>query len=154
MEKRCSSTIKYYFIGDEQFLNNIIYLRCKNKNFCHMIKHFNFFKFQAYHWREPKEHHLSDRMENLEIRTKERFNVGDKKNKNKINLWFDWRFFYIFFFFNFLNTHILGVLYSQDLFPEVLQVVKRRLRCNGVDQGKTLAVLHVQVPHSCELFLR
>lgn len=52
-----------------------------------------------------------------------------------------------------VKTHVLGVFYSQDLFPEVLQVVKCRLRCNGVHQSETLAILHVQVPHRCELFL-
>lgn len=59
----------------------------------------------------------------------------------------------IVYCFKGVTTHILRVLYSQDLFPEVLQVVKCRLRCNGVNQSETLAILHVQVPHRCELFL-
>lgn len=52
-----------------------------------------------------------------------------------------------------VTTHVLRVLYSQDLFPEVLQVVERRLRRDGVNQSEALAVLHVQVPHRRELFL-
>lgn len=50
-------------------------------------------------------------------------------------------------------TYVLCVLYSQDLFPEVLKVIKCWLCGNGVHQSKSLAILHVQVPHSCELFL-
>lgn len=52
------------------------------------------------------------------------------------------------------NTHILGVLYSQDLFPQVLEVIKCWLRSYGVHQSKTLAILHVQVPHGRELLLQ
>lgn len=50
-------------------------------------------------------------------------------------------------------THVLGVLHPQDLLPEVLKVVECRLRCDGVHQGESLAVLHVQIPHGGELFL-
>lgn len=52
-----------------------------------------------------------------------------------------------------LDTHVVGVLHSQDLLSEVLKVVECRLRCDGVHQSESLAVLHVQVPHGGKLFL-
>lgn len=51
------------------------------------------------------------------------------------------------------NTHVLGVLHSQDLLSEVLKVVECGLRCDGVHQSESLAVLHVQVPHGSKLLL-
>ena len=40
---------------------------------------------------------------------------------------------------------------SQDLLPEVLEVVEGGLRRDGVDEHESLAVLHVEVPHGGEL---
>ena len=51
-------------------------------------------------------------------------------------------------------SYILRVLHSEDLLSEVLQVIKGRLGCDGVDQSKTLTVLHVKVSHCCELLLQ
>ncbi len=42
----------------------------------------------------------------------------------------------------------------ENLFPEVLKVVERGLCGDGVDEDKALAVLHVQVSHRGELFLK
>lgn len=50
-------------------------------------------------------------------------------------------------------SYVLGVLHSEDLLSEVLQVVKGGLSCDGVNQSKALTVLHVQVSHCCELLL-
>lgn len=50
-------------------------------------------------------------------------------------------------------TYVFRILYSQDLFSEILQVVKRGLRCDGVDESEALAVLHIQVSHRRELLL-
>lgn len=50
-------------------------------------------------------------------------------------------------------THILCVLYSKNLFSKVLKVVEGGLCCDGVYEGKALAIFHVQVSHRCELFL-
>ena len=43
---------------------------------------------------------------------------------------------------------------SEDLFSEVLQVVERGLCGDGVDEHEALAVLHVQIAHRSELFLK
>ena len=50
-------------------------------------------------------------------------------------------------------TYIIPVLDSKNLFSKILKIVEGRLRSNGVDQDKTLSVLHVQISHSSELFL-
>ena len=51
------------------------------------------------------------------------------------------------------HGHVLGVLDPEDLLPEVLQVVEGGLGGDAVDQHEALPVLHVQVPHRCELLL-
>lgn len=51
-------------------------------------------------------------------------------------------------------TYVLGVLHSEDLLSEVLEVVEGRLSRDGVNQSETLAVLHVQVSHRSELLLQ
>lgn len=50
--------------------------------------------------------------------------------------------------------YILGVLHSEDLLSQVLEVVEGRLGRDGVNQSEALAVLHVQVSHRCELLLQ
>lgn len=50
-------------------------------------------------------------------------------------------------------AYVFRILDSEDLFAQVLQVVKRRLRSDGVDEGEALAVLHVQVSHCRKLLL-
>lgn len=49
--------------------------------------------------------------------------------------------------------YVLGVLHSQDLLSEVLQVVEGGLSCDGVNQCEALTVLHIQVSHGRELLL-
>ena len=50
-------------------------------------------------------------------------------------------------------THIVAILYSCHLLPNVGHISKRSLRCNGVHQNKALSVFHIQVAHRCELVL-
>ena len=50
--------------------------------------------------------------------------------------------------------HIISVLHSQDLLPQVVQVIEGRLGGDGVNQHKALPILHVQVSHCSELFLQ
>ena len=47
--------------------------------------------------------------------------------------------------------YIICVFDPEYLFSEVLQVVERGLRGDGVYQEEALPILHVQVPHRCEL---
>ncbi|MPC34770.1 hypothetical protein E2C01_028170 [Portunus trituberculatus] len=49
-----------------------------------------------------------------------------------------------------LNTY----LDSEDLFTEVLEVIESALCCDAVHQDEPLAILHVEIPHSSELFLQ
>ena len=42
-----------------------------------------------------------------------------------------------------IYTYSVCIFDPKDLFSEVVEVVKRRLRCDGVHQHKALAVLHV-----------
>ncbi len=51
-------------------------------------------------------------------------------------------------------SYVLGVLHSEDLLSEVLEVVEGRLSRDGVNQSETLTVLHVQVSHRRELLLQ
>lgn len=50
-------------------------------------------------------------------------------------------------------SYVFGVLHSEDLLSEVLEVVEGGLSRDGVDQSEALTVLHVQVPHGRELLL-
>ena len=50
-------------------------------------------------------------------------------------------------------SYIVCVFDSENLLPQVLKVVEGGLCCDRVDQQEALAVLHVQISHSCELFL-
>lgn len=50
-------------------------------------------------------------------------------------------------------SYVLRVLHSEDLLPEILEVVEGGLSGDGVNQSKALAVLHVQVSHGRELLL-
>jgi len=50
-------------------------------------------------------------------------------------------------------TYIILILDPQNLFSEVSEVIEGCLGGDGVHQHKPLAVLHVQVTHSSELFL-
>jgi hypothetical protein len=43
---------------------------------------------------------------------------------------------------------------SENLLPEILEVIESGLRGDGVDEDEALAILHVQVAHRCELFLK
>ena len=52
------------------------------------------------------------------------------------------------------HGHVLRVLHSQDLLAQVLQVVEGGLGGDAVHQDEALTVLHVQVPHGGELFLK
>ena len=51
------------------------------------------------------------------------------------------------------HNYIISVLHSEDLFSQVLEVIEGGLRGDGVDEDEALPVLHVEVPHSSELFL-
>jgi len=46
---------------------------------------------------------------------------------------------------------VIGVFHSQDLFPQVHEVVEGALGSDGVDEDESLAVLHVEVAHGREL---
>jgi len=48
--------------------------------------------------------------------------------------------------------HIIGVFHSQDLIPQIDQVIERRLRRYAVDKHKALTILHVEITHCSELF--
>ena len=50
-----------------------------------------------------------------------------------------------------LSRGTTACLDSQDLLPEVLEVVEGGLRRDGVDEDESLPVLHVEVPHGGEL---
>ena len=52
------------------------------------------------------------------------------------------------------HRHVLSVLHTKDLLPQVLQVVEGGLGSDAVHQDKALPVLHVQVSHGCELLLK
>lgn len=51
------------------------------------------------------------------------------------------------------GAYIVCVFDPENLFTEFLKVVEGGLSSDGVDQEEALTVLHVQVTHSCELFL-
>lgn len=48
---------------------------------------------------------------------------------------------------------LIGILDTQDLIAELGKIVEGRLSDDGVDEDKTLAVLHVEVAHGSKLFL-
>ena len=52
------------------------------------------------------------------------------------------------------QTHVVSVFHPQYLLPQLGQIVEGRLGGDGVDEDEPLPVLHVQVPHRRELFLR
>ena len=52
-----------------------------------------------------------------------------------------------------IGAYIISVLDTQDLLAEVLKIVEGGLSSDGVHQQEALSVLHVQISHSCELFL-
>lgn len=49
------------------------------------------------------------------------------------------------------HGHIVGVLNSQNLLPQVHEVIEGRLGGDGIDENEALAILHVQVAHGREL---
>ena len=48
-------------------------------------------------------------------------------------------------------THLICVFHPMNLFTQILKVIEGGLGCDGVDKQETLAILHVQIPHGCEL---
>lgn len=51
------------------------------------------------------------------------------------------------------ETHIICILHPKDLIPQLWEVIKGWLRRNGKHKYKSLSILHVEITHSCELFL-
>ena len=49
---------------------------------------------------------------------------------------------------------MLLYLDSEDLLPQVLQVVEGRLGGDRVDEDEALPVLHIKIAHGRELFLK
>ena len=52
------------------------------------------------------------------------------------------------------NTYIILVFDTENLLSQVWQVVEGSLGCDGEYKDKSLSILHVQVSHCCELFLK
>ena len=52
-----------------------------------------------------------------------------------------------------LISYIICVLNPENLFTKVMKVVEGRLCSDRINEKETLAILHVEVTHGCELFL-
>ena len=52
------------------------------------------------------------------------------------------------------NSYIHGVLHFENRVTQVNEIVVRRLSSDRIDKNEPLAVLHVQISHGGELFLR
>jgi hypothetical protein len=50
-------------------------------------------------------------------------------------------------------THVISVFDPEDLLSDILKIIECGLGCDGVDQYKSLAVLHIEISHGSELFL-
>ena len=54
-----------------------------------------------------------------------------------------------------LFTHMNFCIFdTHNSFVKLVQIVERRLRCDRVNQNKTIAVLHVEVPHRRKFLLK